>query len=133
MNYSFSSKFFQILFLFKKLRWLAPSWPTLKKDKTEQVFPLKESSNVELCGGSPEALSLSLCECWSLSHVRPFAMPWMISARLLCPWDSPGENTGVGRHSLLQEIFLTQGWNPGLPYCRHILYHLSHQGSQKQC
>ena len=34
-------------------------------------------------------------------------------ARLLCPWDSPGENTGVGSHSLLQEIFLTQGSNPG--------------------
>ena len=35
-------------------------------------------------------------------------------ARLLCPWDSPGENTGVGGHYLLQGIFLTQGWNPPL-------------------
>ena len=33
-------------------------------------------------------------------------------ARLLCPWDSPGRNTGVGCHSLLQGIFLTQGLNP---------------------
>ena len=32
-------------------------------------------------------------------------------ARLLCPWGSPGENTGVGCHSLLQGIFLTQGSN----------------------
>ena len=32
-------------------------------------------------------------------------------ARLLCPWDSPGKNTGVGCHALLQGIFLTQGWN----------------------
>ena len=31
--------------------------------------------------------------------------------RLLCPWDSPGKNTGVGCHFLLQEIFLTQGTN----------------------
>ena len=45
------------------------------------------------------------------------------------PWNSPGQNTGVGSHSLLQESFLTQGSNPGLPHCRWILYQLSHQGS----
>ena len=45
----------------------------------------------------------------------------------LCPWDFPGKNTGVGCHSLLQEIFLTQGLNSGLPHCRQTLYHLSHQ------
>ena len=35
-------------------------------------------------------------------------------------WGSPGKNTGVGCHSLLQEIFPTQGLNPGLLYCRHL-------------
>ena len=35
----------------------------------------------------------------------------------------------VGCHFLLQEIFLTQGLNPGLLHCGQILYHLSHQGS----
>ena len=40
--------------------------------------------------------------------------------------DSPGKNTGVGCHALLQEIFSTQGLNPGLPYCRRIFYLLSH-------
>ena len=39
-------------------------------------------------------------------------------ARLLCPWDFPAKNTGVGCHLLLQGIFLTQGLNPGLPHCR---------------
>ena len=39
------------------------------------------------------------------------------------------KNTGVGSNSLLQEIFLTQGSNPGHLYCRYILHHLSHQGS----
>ena len=39
------------------------------------------------------------------------------------------EYTGVGCHSLLQGIFPTQGSNLGLPHCRQILYHLSHQGS----
>ena len=42
------------------------------------------------------------------------------------------QNTGVGCHSLLQGIFLTQGLNPGLLHCRLILYHLSHQGSPKE-
>ena len=50
--------------------------------------------------------------------------------RLLCPWDSLGKNIGVGSHSLLQGIFLTQGLNPGLSHCRQILYSLSHQGLQ---
>ena len=44
------------------------------------------------------------------------------------PWKSPGQNPGVGSRSLLQEIFPTQGSNPGLPHCRWILYQLSHQG-----
>ena len=43
--------------------------------------------------------------------------------------DSPGNKTGVGFHALLQGIFPTQGSNLGLPQCRQILYHLSHQGS----
>ena len=36
------------------------------------------------------------------------------SSTLLCPWDFPGKNSGVGCHSLLQRIFPTQGSNPGL-------------------
>ena len=36
------------------------------------------------------------------------------STRLLCPWDSPGKNTGVGCHFLLQGIFWTQGSNLSL-------------------
>ena len=53
------------------------------------------------------------------------------STRLLCPWESPGKNTGVDSCSLPQGIFPTQGSNPGLPYCRRILYQLSHQGSPR--
>ena len=40
--------------------------------------------------------------------------------------DSPGKNTEVGCHALLQGIFPTQGLNLGLPHCRWILYRLSH-------
>ena len=35
----------------------------------------------------------------------------------------------MGCHALLQGIFPTEGSNPGLLHCRHILYHLSYQGS----
>ena len=44
-------------------------------------------------------------------------------SRLLCPWDSPGKNTGVVCHFLLQRIFPTQRSNLCLLHCRQILYH----------
>ena len=48
---------------------------------------------------------------------------------LYSPWNSPGQNTGVGSHSLLQGIFPTQGSNPGLTRGRRLLYQLSHKGA----
>ena len=76
---------------------------------------------------------IAMCVCCSsvqsLSCVQLFATPWTIPARVLCPWNSPSKNTGVGSHSLLQGIFPTLGSNPDLPHCRQILYPLSHQGS----
>ena len=50
---------------------------------------------------------------------------------LYSPWNSPGQNTGVGSLSLLQGIFPIQGSNLGLPHCRWILYQLSHKGSPR--
>ena len=64
---------------------------------------------------------------WSESHsvlsdsLRPHG--------LYSPWNSPGQNTGLGNRSLLQGIFPTKGLNPGLPHCRWILYQLSYQKS----
>ena len=49
--------------------------------------------------------------------------------RLYSPWNSPGQNTGVGSLSLLQGIFPTQELNQGLLHCWWILYQLSYQGS----
>ena len=69
----------------------------------------------------------------TLSHVWLFVTPMELwPARLLCPWNSPGKNTGVGSHSLPQGIFPIQGSNPGLPHCRRSLYRPSHQGSPHQ-
>ena len=47
----------------------------------------------------------------------------------LSPWDSPGKNTELGCYFLFQRIFLTQGSNLDLRYCRQILCQLSYQGS----
>ena len=68
--------------------------------------------------------------CVSLSVIFNSLRPHRLQpSRLLCPWDSPGKNTGVGSHSLLQGIFPTQELNLGLLHCRWILYCLSQQGS----
>ena len=63
------------------------------------------------------------------SHVQLFVMLWSI-ALWICPWGSPGKNTGVACHFLLQEIFLIQGLNPCLPHCSQSLP-FEHQGSCK--
>ena len=44
--------------------------------------------------------------------------PTLWSHRLYSPWNSPGQNTGVGSHFFLQWIFPTQGLNPALLHCR---------------
>ena len=61
-----------------------------------------------------------------------FQPPGLLPTRLLCPWNSPGKNTGVASLSLLQGIFLTQGWSLGLLHCRQILYHLSTRESESE-
>ena len=57
----------------------------------------------------------ALCVC----ALHRFATAWSVARQLLCPWDSPGGNTGVGCHALLQGIFPIRGWNPSLLYLLH--------------
>lgn len=56
-------------------------------------------------------------------------IPWTVAARILCLWNSLGENTKMDSHFLLQGILLTQGSDLGLLHCRQNLYTLS----QVQC
>ena len=57
-----------------------------------------------------------LCVCFSHAAITDSLRPHGLQpSRLLCPWNSPGKNTGVGSHSLLPGIFLTQGWEPRSP------------------
>ena len=52
------------------------------------------------------------CYCCLVKSCRTFLQPHGLKpTRLLCPWDFPGKNTGVGWHFLLQGFFPTQGWN----------------------
>ena len=76
-------------------------------------------------------LSGSSCAigCWSKSESCSVVSYFLWPHGLYSPWNSQGQNTGVGNPSLLQGIFPTQRSNSGLPHCRQILYQLSHQGS----
>ena len=72
-------------------------------------------------------VSFSLFERESRSVVSNSLRPH----ELYSPWNSPGQNTGVGSLSLLQGVFPTQELNPGLLHCKRILYQLSHKGSSR--
>ena len=58
--------------------------------------------------------AMHACMSSHFSHVQLFGTPWTIARQALLPWDSPGKNTGVSSHDLLQGIFMNQGLNPGL-------------------
>ena len=74
--------------------------------------------------------------CYVASVVSDSLQPYGLQpSRLLCPWDSLGNNTGVGCHALLQGLFPTQGSNPcllGVLHWQQVLYHQHHLGSPVQ-
>ena len=90
------------------------------------------------CFSSTAGLFLT---CWAIREAQYLIWMWSESEScsvmfdslwprgLYSLWNSPGQNTGVGRLSLLQGIFPTEGSNPDLSHCRQILYQLSHKGS----
>ena len=76
----------------------------------------------------------SLIELFSLIYLwkwKSLSRIWLFVTPMDCPWNSLGQNTGVGSLSCLQGIFPTQGSNPGLLLCKWILYQLSHKGSPR--
>ena len=66
-------------------------------------------------------------KCYLLSCVQLFPIG------LFCPWDTPGQITGVGCHSLFQGIFPTQGLNSCLQTCRQILWATSEPPGKPPC
>ena len=106
---------------FSKRRTLAPN-NISKLSYTIKSKPSKVSSRGLYF---PQAEGV-WCGVQSSSHVRLFVTPRTAAHQALRPWDSPGKNTGVDCHSLLQRIFLTHGRNLGLLHCRQILYRRRH-------
>ena len=88
----------------------------------QQIVNKIKIKHLEHCESESEVTqsNLTLCDPLDCS---------LLDCSLFHPWDFPSKNTGVGCHFLLQEIFPTQGLNPGLPHCRQMLYHLSNQRS----
>ena len=78
-------------------------------------------------------LHLLSCVYLPLSHVQLFAIAWTTARQAPLSMEFSRQEYRSGLPCLLQGIFLTQGSNPGLPHCRKILYHLSHQRSPARC
>ena len=75
------------------------------------------------------------CACTHAQSLSRIRLSWprgLQPARLLCPWDSPGKNSGVGCHFLLQGIFPTQGLNLHLLYWQADSYHGATREDQKR-
>ena len=76
---------------------------------------------------------------YKYTHISMKSWNWKLLSRVLLfaihglysPWNSLGQNTGVGSLSLLQGILPTQGTSPGLPPGKQILYQLSHEASPR--
>ena len=85
--------------------WETQEW-LWKRKLCETPIPVNDT--IPSLGVSVAQLCQTLCD------------PWTVAARLLCPWDFPGKNTGVGCH-FLQGIFPTQELNP------HLLHPLQWQ------
>ena len=142
------------IFQARVLEWVAisfsrgSSWP---RDRTQVSFIEGRRFTIWATREAPEEFEKRgplLCHCChnavtqirtevavattpSTNHCTITASYWrpMWPQGLYSPWNSPGQNTGVGCLSLLQGIFPTQGSNPSLLHCRQILYQLSHKGS----
>ena len=114
--------FFLKIALANHIKWVLVKGTRLEDVRLRTSLGIYPGPQVHMCNTSH--ISVTKVKWKSLSRVRLFVTLWTIR-----PWNSPSQNTGVGDCSLLQESFPTQGWNPGLPLWRWILYQLSHKGS----
>ena len=115
---------------------------------TSALYPHSEQAVLRLCLWTQENreskegfLSVLSISIWAQASKGKWEIPLFVKSEskscsvvssslwLYSPWNSPGQNTGVGSFSLLQGLFPTQGSNPGLLHCRRILYQLSYQGN----
>ena len=112
----------------KALFLMRPPWPTHRR----WLFLWEMPASLQIGEERREEESLFSVSGWASTHlcshasVRAKSLQSCLtlgssvdcSARLFCPWDSPGRDTAVGCRALLQGIFLTQGWNHSV----HIIW-----------
>ena len=95
------------------------SWLSLKRwllDKSHKIYLTVVIVKVKM--------KVKLLSCVWLS-----ATPWTVACKAPPSMGIFRQENWSGLPFLLHGIFLTQGSNLGLPHCRQMLYHLSHQGS----
>ena len=99
--------------------------------RSDRISVADMTKHLWRCLGS---LALCMCACFVAQSCLTLCDPMDCSPSpsLLCPWDFPGKNTGVGCHFLFQGIFLTQGLNPRLLHWQVDYLPLCHQGSHSQ-
>ena len=130
MDPSFNPKNTFLPFLFKQVN--------LSFFSSSSFHPLTLSITV-ITAGNKERVCVCVCvRASARTHARAQSCPKSLRphglqpTRLLCPWDFPGKNTGVGCHVILQGIFLISGLNLRLLcllHCRQVLYHWHQLGS----
>ena len=130
--------------------WLGITWSWKSCEKIhallQGIFPTQRSNPCILCScigrqvlyhlrhpGSPFSVNRNIIKDFKMQGDKGCESHSVVPDRLwphglYSPWNSPGQNTGVGSPSLLQGIFPTQELNPGLPHYRGILYQLSNRG-----
>ena len=91
-------------------------WKKSKMTQTYEIYTMFLDWKSQYCENDYITQGNQQIQCMHMlspfSHVWLFMTPWLYDlTRLFCLWNSPGKNTGVGCHFLLQGIFLTQGWN----------------------
>ena len=100
--------------------------------KTKCILPILQTKEYCLATKRNPVLTHAVCVCLVAQSYPTSCDPMDCSPPgSSVHGDPPGKNTGVGCHALFQGIFPNQGSKLGLPHCRWILYHLSHQGSPR--
>ena len=133
-----SSNIVQAAHELRKLPSHQGQMPTKYLAEDDNRPPFRESSlENEIAFCSPQGRDLYGVWWWFSHQVArscpTLASSWTVACQAPCSWDSPGRNTGVGCHFVLQEIFLTQGSKPSLLHSRWILHQLSYLGSPSFC
>ena len=109
----FFKKYSKMICFQNNLRFYVPG----KKSGLKMHFSLSYTNDLKYYESERESCSVVSNSLWPHGLYRP--------------WNSPGQNTGMGILSLLRGIFPTQGSNLGLRHCRRILYQLSHKGGPR--